>query len=461
MDENLNNNKQNHKVTIFAILLSMLSLGVLIIGFIIVSSDKVVMLQSISNLYNRISGSFEDEFVLVNKISNSKECGINTKNIITIGKDSYNLNVNYLENRFDNKSRLDFTISYLENIFSSSYVIDNNILYTFIENVTDDYYYVPDQNYNYISFLKNLSQTDYEKILALLKEEINNMISNDKIRKEKINIKYNDTSKKVTKLTYNMTKDDVKSIINTLIKEVKKDKSLTKNILSLLDTDASKFKSYLDEYFTKIDNNDKEYVYSYSTYYYGFNKIVKYDFYSHLDDLLISYLDQKNDGKVIIKNGDDTILNLTIDSTGTNFKFDGNISYIIDKLGMDKNNYFVNLFTKNFSGSYDGTHLELLIDEDENNKLKINLTLNLDTIDNIYKYNSNLSVSRVTDKKNILYNVASEIEFVFDKKIDVDFTNSINYQELTEEEKKLIEDNLNNNIIYQIIKNNNILEYFN
>ncbi len=461
MDENLNNNKQNHKVTIFAILLSMLSLGVLIIGFIIVSSDKVVMLQSISNLYNRISGSFEDEFVLVNKISNSKECGINTKNIITIGKDSYNLNVNYLENRFDNKSRLDFTISYLENIFSSSYVIDNNILYTFIENVTGDYYYVPDQNYNYISFLKNLSQTDYEKILALLKEEINNMISNDKIRKEKINIKYNDTSKKVTKLTYNMTKDDVKSIINTLIKEVKKDKSLTKNILSLLDTDASKFKSYLDEYFTKIDNNDKEYVYSYSTYYYGFNKIVKYDFYSHLDDLLISYLDQKNDGKVIIKNGDDTILNLTIDSTGTNFKFDGNISYIIDKLGMDKNNYFVNLFTKNFSGSYDGTHLELLIDEDENNKLKINLTLNLDTIDNIYKYNSNLSVSRVTDKKNILYNVASEIEFVFDKKIDVDFTNSINYQELTEEEKKLIEDNLNNNIIYQIIKNNNILEYFN
>lgn len=461
MDENLNNNKQNHKVTIFAILLSMLSLGVLIIGFIIVSSDKVVMLQSISNLYNRISGSFEDEFVLVNKISNSKECGINTKNIITIGKDSYNLNVNYLENRFDNKSRLDFTISYLENIFSSSYVIDNNILYTFIENVTDDYYYVPDQNYNYISFLKNLSQTDYEKILALLKEEINNMISNDKIRKEKINIKYSDTSKKVTKLTYNMTKDDVKSIINTLIKEVKKDKSLTKNILNLLDTDASKFKSYLDEYFTKIDNNDKEYVYSYSTYYYGFNKIVKYDFYSHLDDLLISYLDQKNDGKVIIKNGDDTILNLTIDSTGTNFKFDGNISYIIDKLGMDKNNYFVNLFTKDFSGSYDGTHLELLIDEDENNKLKINLTLNLDTIDNIYKYNSNLSVSRVTDKKNILYNVASEIEFVFDKKIDVDFTNSINYQELTEEEKKLIEDNLNNNIIYQIIKNNNILEYFN
>lgn len=461
MDENLNNNKQNHKVTIFAILLSMLSLGVLIIGFIIVSSDKVVMLQSISNLYNRISGSFEDEFVLVNKISNSKECGINTKNIITIGKDSYNLNVNYLENRFDNKSRLDFTISYLENIFSSSYVIDNNILYTFIENVTDDYYYVPDQKYNYISFLKNFSQTDYEKILALLKEEINNMISNDKIRKEKINIKYNDTSKKVTKLTYNMTKDDVKSIINTLIKEVKKDKSLTKNILSLLDTDASKFKSYLDEYFTKIDNNDKEYVYSYSTYYYGFNKIVKYDFYSHLDDLLISYLDQKNDGKVIIKNGDDTILNLTIDSTGTNFKFDGNISYIIDKLGMDKNNYFVNLFTKDFSGSYDGTHLELLIDEDENNKLNINLTLNLDTIDNIYKYNSNLSVSRVTDKKNILYNVASEIEFVFDKKIDVDFTNSINYQELTEEEKKLIEDNLNNNIIYQIIKNNNILEYFN
>lgn len=463
MDENLNN-KQNHKVTIFAIILSVVSLGVLIFGFMIVSSDKVIMLQSISNLYNKVNGSFEDEFVLINKISNSKDCGMNIKNVLKIGKDSYNVNINYLENRFDNRSRLDLSISSLDNSLSSSYVLDNNILYTLIKDVTDDYYYKNTDKYSYTSFLKNLSQADYEKLLSLLKEEVNDIISNDKITKEKVTINYNNSSKKVTKLTYNLTKDDIKKVIKDLISEIKEDKNLTNNILNLLDTDAVKFKDYIKNYLDDSSNSDKEYVYSYSIYYYGFNKIVKYELYSHLDDVLFSYLDEDTNGTINISNGNNNIFELVIDSNN-NFKFNGNISYIIDKLGLNKDNYFINLLTKDFTGSYDGTHLELLLNETDNNILKFNLTLNLGTIDNVYKYNSNLSVSTIADniKENekILYNLTSDIEFIFDKKIDVDLTNSINYLELPDEDKKLIEDNLNNNTMYQIIRDNGLLEYFN
>ncbi len=460
MDENLNN-KQNRKVTVFAILLSMISLGVLLFGFLIVSSDKVILLQSISNLYNKVNGSFEDEFVLVNRIANSKDCGINLKNTLTIGKDTYNVNINYLENRFDSKSSLDLNILYLDNSLSANYVVYKNILYTFIKDVTDDYYYKEGEKHDYFSFLKNLSQSDYEKLLSLLKEEVNDIVSNDNIDKEKINISYNNSSKKVTKLTYNITKNDVKTVIKNLIKEIKKDKSLTMNLLNLLDTDSLKFKSYLDNYLDDVNNSNDNVVYSYSAYYYGFNKIVRYEFYSHKNNLLISCLDEKNTSTIRIVNGDNTVFNLVYDTTNNSFTFNGNLTYFIDKFNLNKDNYYINLLTKDFSGSYDGTHFELIFDESNNNKLKFNLTLNLGTVDNIYKYNSNLSVSSVTDKENILYNIASEIEFVFDKQIDVDLTGSINYDLLTDEDKKLIEDNLNNNTIYQIIRDNGILEYFN
>ena len=154
--------KQNHKVTLFAILLSFVSLGVLVFGFTVVSSDKVVMLRSLSNLYNKVDTMFGDNLLLFDKISSTDKVGINTKSILTLGKDKYNFNFNYLENANDKLSKLDLSVSNDENTLSTSIVFGKNNSFFSIKNITDGYYYYEGDDYSYNNFFRTLSSNDYD-----------------------------------------------------------------------------------------------------------------------------------------------------------------------------------------------------------------------------------------------------------------------------------------------------------
>ena len=93
------NKKQNRKVTLFACLLSFLSIGLLVFGFTLVSSDKVVMLQSISNLSSRFNQALDSDSLLLDKISSSNNVGIRL-NMNTNYQDSTStLLLDYLENK--------------------------------------------------------------------------------------------------------------------------------------------------------------------------------------------------------------------------------------------------------------------------------------------------------------------------------------------------------------------------
>ena len=452
-----NQAKQNRKVTVFAILLSVISIGVLVFGFTVVSSDKVVMLQSLSNLYNKVSNTFEDDFVLLNKIASSDNVGINTKNILTIGEDVYNINLNYLENSSNLLSSLDLSIMLNEDELTTKYILNNTKLYTYIKDVTSTYYY-DDSEYDYFSFLKSLSENDYEKVLSLLKEIINDEISDDNIIKEKVTIIYDGKEKKVNKLTYNIDVDQFQTIVDSFITLVKKDKDLYKNISKLLEEDNDLL-DRLNAYLQDIKNSTDGNFISYSTYYYGFNKIVEYELYSYIDDITFNYKTEGNIETINIIKGEDTLLNVVIGEDKNSFTFSGNISYFLEKLGIEKNNLTYMLYN-DFTGSYKDSTFEIEFNGDTTYKLIISIYANF--LDNAYKYSINTKVidaSLEEDKE--LYNISSEIEFVFDKEIEVSLENSLNYNELSDEEKTNIEENLNNNLIYQIIRDNNILEYFN
>lgn len=74
--------KQNHKVTLFALFLSLVSIGVLVFGFLLVSSNKVILLQSVSNIYNKIDIFQKNDMNLLNKVAASKNNGINSNIVL-------------------------------------------------------------------------------------------------------------------------------------------------------------------------------------------------------------------------------------------------------------------------------------------------------------------------------------------------------------------------------------------
>ena len=119
MEQDLTKNvvkKQNCKITVFACLLSVISIGLLVFGFMAVSSNKVIMLQSISNLNNKLDPFLENNKVLLDKLANSKDVGLRTNidvdvNELVAQDASFSINFDYLENRDDQKSKLNLEVT--------------------------------------------------------------------------------------------------------------------------------------------------------------------------------------------------------------------------------------------------------------------------------------------------------------------------------------------------------------
>lgn len=440
--------KQNHKVTLFAILLSLVSIGVLVFGFSVVSSDKVVMLQSISNLYNKASDIFEDDLLLLDKIASTDKVGINTKNVLTVGEDKYNFNLNYLENADDELSTLNVSLSQNEDNLTANLLFDKNNRYFSLKNITPGYYHYNEENYTYNHIFRGLSSNDYDKLLSLLKEVVDNQIDNSKIKKEKVVIEHDNQDKKVSKLTYDIDYKELKTIITKLIASILKDKNLYKSISALFKNSGG-FKEYLDKYLEQYKEADGN-ILSYSTYYYGFNQIVQYELHSHIKNINVCYKEDKNKESLVITKDENTILNIDINTSNRNksYSFSGNFSYLIDDSNF-KSNKMLDLFKNDFTGTYKDKNLELIINSEV--PLKFKFSFDNGVLDGVYKYNTNLALFNLVDEKEKeLFNISSEIEFVFDKKIDVDDVNSTLIT-VDSVEEKLLNDLLNANSIYTII----------
>ena len=170
--------KQNHKVTLFALFLSLVSIGVLVFGFLLVSSNKVILLQSVSNIYNKIDIFQKNDMNLLNKVAASKNNGINSNIVLKRDNtDILKIDFNYLENSDDNQTRLDLVINLLEDeLVNSNIVLKDNKFYFFIKNITENYYYT---DLSYQSIFKTLSSSDYSKILEYIKDAIDETIKND------------------------------------------------------------------------------------------------------------------------------------------------------------------------------------------------------------------------------------------------------------------------------------------
>lgn len=424
------NKKQNRKVTLFACLLSFLSIGLLVFGFTLVSSDKVVMLQSISNLSSRFNQALDSDSLLLDKISSSNNVGIRL-NMNTNYQDSTStLLLDYLENKEDKRSRLDFTVSKEnEKILDLDMSLYQKNLYFFIENITPSYYYTA---FNYYSLLSSLSSSDSDKLLSLLKESVTDYIDNDSITSQKVNITYHGKSKKVNKLTYQITNKTVYDILASFIHSVQTDTSLYNNVSSYLKLSKEELDEKCNQLLTQIGKDNKTVLYNYRVYYYGFNQIVSYELEDVTNKVVLKY--QKDDKDILeVKKEDTVVLSINISKNKNQYDFEG----------------FINSDKKyDFTGNIKNNTITVFYHDNEDS-YQFSLTLKEDVKDNSFSYDYDINVLL---NKEIVFTSKINFTYYFNKKIeDINYTNSTSISDITEEDFNTILEQLKNHPLYDLI----------
>lgn len=430
--------KQNNKVTVFAIILSIISIGLLVFGFFLVSSDKVVMLQSVSNL----SGKFEkifDRNELFDKLATSKDLGIKVNFDFTsdyVDADA-SLVVDYLENKEDKKSKLNLDLDINEQkLLSIDGVLANDNVYLYAKDITPTYYYTA---LEYVSVLSSLKENDYNKIISLFKDTVKDSINDGDIKKDKVEIDYNGKTKKVNKLSYAITNELVSDIITNYINSVEKDKQL-------LDSIAGYIGKTSDEVKTELDNLKKELTYEevkvgcyYNVYYYGFNRIVRYELVDVDNKPILSYqIDEKE--KIDFYVEEVNILSLEVTNNKAQYDFSGFI------VNTEENNEKIE-----FNGNLKGDTLTLMFVKDEVT-VKLVITSTLDVKENNYIDKTKIDLSTILSGEEVSVGTFDiNVEYYFNEKVDVDLSNSVDISLITEEDLATIQNNLMVHPLYQLI----------
>lgn len=426
--------KQNKKVTIFAILLSIVSIGLLVFGFSLVSSDKVVLLQSISNLYGRVEDSFENNSELLDKIATSKNIGIRSNIGFNYDSSSVGLSLNYLENKDSKKSKLDLDVTMNnEKLIGGDVALADNNVYFSVDDITPNYYYTA---FEYMSFISGLESNDYDKILDTLKESVTDNISDDNLKKEKVTISYNGKDKKVNKITYEITNKALKNVVTSFVDSLKKDKKLLENIASYLDMETDEIIKSLDNFLEEIKVEEEKVLCNYVVYYYGFNKIIGYELVELESNAVLEYKVQDKES-IILSQEDVQILVLNIQNNKKDYTFDG---FITSEESEVK-----------FYGSLSGNNLIFSV-VSEGTEFKANITSSNIEKDNSFITTTNIILSTIVDgTETELGKLDLSTEYYFGEEVSINLNNSVDINNITEEETQVIYNNLMNHPIYQIV----------
>ncbi len=438
------NKKQNHKVTIFAILLSVISIGLLIFGFMAVSSDKVVMLQSVSNLTNKLDQLLDsdEEMDLLDQVVAHDDVGIR----YTMNLDSMDQNMgiifNSLSNKKEQRNRLDVTIlQNQEELFDANVIFDPSKMYFFIDDITPQYYYLPVDST--LSYTSSLNSEDLKKILDILKESINNCIEEENIQKSKTTILYQGKEKKVNKLSYEITDETIKQMLSSFTDSLKNDTKLLKNIADFIEISEEKILSTLEDFIHNISGMNSDEKLYYNVYYYGFNKIVLYELSSNEDSIRYQ-IEEKE--KITFTVDNEEFFSLETIKNNDQYEFEGYLQVEQTKLG--------------FHGTSKDGELIAMIDTDEGTiKLAINSTAYIEQQKN-YQAQETIKISFVSGSvEQEILKLSIQQDIYWDEKIDTTaITDSVSIEDISEEETLTIYENLMNHPLYQYIENLGIEE---
>ncbi len=417
MDVELNQ-KQSKKMTIFAFLLSFFSIGLLIFGFLLISSEKVVMLQSISNLTSQLDLLLENYQELVNHISTSNDVSLNTWADATILDEEL-------------KNQLSFSNRQLWNL---DFSFQNQKVYFSMDELTSKHY---SSDLNYYSMFLKLNSNDYDQILSYFKDAIRNIVDNQKITKEKVTISYHGKDKKVNRLTYTLTNSSLKEIITTFIQYLKQDQKLLEHMAFIHSLSVDEITKNLDLLVESIDFKD-DIGLTYQVYYYGFNQIIRYELETSDQKYQITYqLDQKQTLEFYQNN--DCLLQLIFPSDKKNISFSG----------------FFNQNQKEipFQGTIDHDNITVTFSYNEE-QYQISLQGHNDFTENSVYYQMRMEVSTLLDyQEQPLMTIDFYIEYLKSTHFNPSLEDVYDIHNIPEEEIMMIKDQWLVHPLYQFLKN--------
>lgn len=430
--------KQNKKVTIFAIILSVISIGLLVVGFLLVSSDKVVLLQSLSNLFNKLE---MDKSGLYDKIASSNDVGIRA-NINLVSQQASvdaNLAIDYLENKKDKQSKLDLDLTMAnQKLLGLDGALKDNNIYFYVDDITPNYYHTV---LEYVNVISSMKSNDYDKLSTILKDSVSDNIKSDDIKKEKVKITYNDKEKKVNKLSYAVTNETLKNMINSFVGSVKNDKALLKSIADYMGKTEAEIKVMLNDLVKELTYEKVETAFYYNVYYYGFNKIVKYELAYTEDKPMIEYTVGDKEIFNFYSLDGVAIISIEVEKEKDQFNISGFLYSSEDSTKMP----FVGILkddTLTLSVTQDGVDLTLTIISKEEEK------------DNSYIYNNKVTLSASAYGQEMeLGTLDINLEYYFDQKVDVNVSNSVDVSQITQDDILIIQNNIMRHPIYQLINN--------
>lgn len=426
--------KQTKKMTIFACILSVISIGFLVFGFYIVSSDKVIMMQSISNLTNKLSNFLDQDNELLNKINSKSQVGVKSNihfslNEALVQSDiSGDFSVNYLEDKDLKQAKSDVTIKFNgQELLGVDCALNDNNIYFSIRDITPKYYYTA---LEFVSFSSSLNGDDYDKVINIFKKAINGYLDNKDIKKEKVKISVDGKDKKVNKLVYSISEKDAFNITKKFVSLLKQDKSLMEKFAKYASIDQKELEKQLDSINEVEDDFSTDEVIYYNVYYYGFNKIVRYEI--EIEGVKLYYQTDKNDN-FVVSYLDETVFEMIVSKNKEQYTFNGNIgNNSEDTIKFDgtatDNNFTVNVTVSGMTATLTYTS------EDTNN-------------DYLSKEHIKLSMMGMDILSLDLTN-----EYVFDEKVELNLKDSVNIENISQEDLMIIYNNFMNHPLYSIFE---------
>ena len=234
---------KHKKTIIFLLIIYLILLSLSAAGYFINNSSKYIFSHSMERTSKNLLPNIKKSINLFSPIN--KEY-----------KNNWHLNLNLVSknNTSNNKTNINGDVYYEENKYYISANAKNNIdnlnfqifsnedrIYFTVKDVLNSFYYIPSEKQD-----NKLLEKDINKIINYLEGSINEEITIKDFDKSKETIKLNNNQYKTTKVTLNLTDTLLNNITKTFINKLKNDTELSYSISKMVNMTEDEFKEYLD-----------------------------------------------------------------------------------------------------------------------------------------------------------------------------------------------------------------------
>lgn len=440
-----NSKKSNRsRMTIFAIILSVLSIGLLAGGFFVLSSPKTIVLQSISNWSGVLkeSSNFEDDW-LVQKIASEDKVGLKEELTLdlgtTFGMDfgKIGLTFDYNDDKKNKESNFLTKLQLGESSLDLDGMFTDNKFYAKVKDILEPYYYT---QLEYASLFENTDSIDSEGLIDIVFDNFKKNIDESDFKKSKETISLGDTSKKTNKITYEVTSKRLSKVCIGILEDIKNDKELMKSLTEVDEEISNTIDNALKE-LRELEKKEDEVLFDYNVYYYGFNNIVMEEIVD--DEEAIQYYHYNNVHEFKI-----------VDVASKTNYFTLKTEEQKDKSVRISGFIVTYKYTGTYKADENKKSLSLALDLGDNQKISFDITGDIKKSEDSYQ-----SVGEITIAGNYGgvdfsdgIKLTSKLTYTFGKDVVIeDIENAKAFEEMTEEEMLVVLEKVQNHPIIKPI----------